>query len=302
MRPLLVPVLFVVLAVLSCTGNAPAPTVTVAATVVPVVVKTTATPSPTPLPTPTLEPTATPTRTPRPTRTPAVTPTPTPEPTATATPTPEPTPTPTPEPTATPVPTPTPEPTATPVPTPTPEPTATPVPWQTYDHNKDRENPGHCFSKPNFTVEIPGSWTTTEASCDVASFRSPDEKVLVIAQVKRAPYETDTIDTLLRIMALMTSDREYEQDGGTATVKIESNDVVNHHSRKALLRHQSTAWETPTDEWCNSVGNLLYIPTELKPRGYRLVVALETARCTDFPQYDPILERILDSLRVLRDE
>ena len=248
--------------------------------------------APTPTPSPTPTPTKLPTSTPEPTATSTVTPTPKPTPTAT--------PTPPPTPTRTPAPTFTPRPTLTP--TPTPEPTATPVPWQTYDHNKDRENPGHCFSKPNFTVEIPGSWTTTEASCDVASFRSPDEKVLVIAQVNRAPYETDTIDTLLRTMALMTSDREYEQDGGTATVKIQSNDVVDHHNRKALLRHQSTTWETPTDEWCNSVDNLLYIPTELKPRGYRLVVELETMRCTDSPQYDPILERILDSLRVLRDE
>lgn len=218
-------------------------------------------------------------------------PTPTPEPTTTSEPTPRPT--------RTPLPTITQRP---PTPTPTPRPTPTLVPWETYNHNRDRENPGHCFSKPNFTVEVPASWTTTEASCDVASFRSSDKKMLVFAQVDRAPYETDSIDTLLRTMALMMSDREYEQDGGTATVKIQSNDVVDHHGRKALLRHQTTTWENPSGEWCNSVGNLLYIPTELKPRGYRLVVAFETARCTGSPQHGPTLEKILDSLRVIRDE
>ena len=278
----------------------------------PIAVTATAAPAPTPSPEPTNTPAPEPTNTPAPTATTAI---PTPMPTATATP--EPTLTPTPIPTAkleptitpTPTPTPTPKPTATPAPTPTP----TPVPWVAYDHNRDRENPGDCFLKPNFTVEVPASWIIDEASCDRASFALPDQKARVAVWIGRVPFEVDTTDNLLRLMALGLGNSESDlairirslisdESELAGTVKALSADVVDHYGRKAVLAQQTITLDPPSEEFCDSTGYLLFIPTELRPRGSQLAVWLKVRRCDGFPQHDPTLEKIMDSLRVLRDE
>ena len=166
----------------------------------------------------------------------------------------------------------------------------------------ERENLGDCFTKPNFTVEVPSSWVTTEASCSRASFTSPDQKAYATVQISVVPIETDTIDTLLRILPAVFRESKYERDGNMVTVKALSAEVVDHDDKKAFLQHQTTTVEHPSEEFCNATGHLLFIPIKLRLRGSQLAVGLEGQRCLEFPQHDPTLEKILDSLRVLRDE
>ena len=112
---------------------------------------------PEPTATPTPEPTATPplpTFTMAPTATPELTATPEPTATLTPTPTPEPTPTPT-----------TVRPTRTLIPTITIAPTLTPVPWETYEHNKDRDQDRSCDTRPNFSVSAPPTWVEGHLRC-----------------------------------------------------------------------------------------------------------------------------------------
>ena len=147
---------------------------------------------------------------------------------------------------------------------------------------------------------------------------SPDQKARVSVLISPVPFEADSIDTLLRLMALATNNDEsdlaqhikglgigsnqYERDGHMVTVEFLSGEVVERRNKKALLAEQMTTVEHPSEEFCDATGRLLYIPIELKLRGTQLSVGLEVQRCNDHPQHDPTLEEVMNSLRVLRDE
>ena len=112
----------------------------------------------------------------------------------------------------------------------------------------------------------------------------------------------DESDLAQRIRDLGLGSSQYERDGHTVTVKSLSAEVIDHHGRKAMLAQQTITVDHPTEEYCDATGRLLFIPLKLELHGDRLFVGLEVQRCNEHPQHDSTLEKILDSLRVLRDE
>ena len=123
-------------------------------------------------------------------------------------------------------------------------------PWSSYKHNIDRNNPGNCFIKPDFRVDVPTSWTTLQSSCNDAEFVSPDGKAGLHVTIRPAPYDADRVETLLRALILPWRELfEYQEGEVTVTGKplsVEPNITANWRSTRPALTRPMTPSSSAT--------------------------------------------------------
>ena len=245
---------------------------------------------PEPMATPTPEPTATPplpTFTMAPTATPELTATPEPIATLTPTPTPEPTPTPT-----------TVRPTRTLIPTITIAPTLTPVPWETYEHNKDRDQDRSCDTRPNFSVSAPPTWVEGHLRCGSFSFESRDNKAIASVDWKYLPnYDSDPDVAIKQITEDYAETKTTDFTNTVWTTRVSSSEQIEIQGQPAL--RQIFTVSPASFLWCDQIGYRLIILPKSWSTNVQRAVWLEATNCKGSSQHDDYLRKIVDSLRLI---
>ena len=174
--------------------------------------------------------------------------------------------------------------------------------WLTYNHNADRDNPGDCFIKPDFRVDVPDSWTTLQASCDDAEFVSPDGVARLQVRIRPARYYADSSETLF--LALGRSWREpFEYQAGEVTITAEpqSVEVIEQRGKKALYQTRLDTSANPETR-CDMAVQRLLVPTQLEQRLPPPAITMTLARCVENAEYEDILNRMLDSFQAFRTQ
>jgi len=176
------------------------------------------------------------------------------------------------------------------------------VAWSSYNHNIDRNNPGNCFIKPNFRVDVPALWTREQSSCDEAEFASPDGKARMQVSIKPARYYADSTETLF--LALSRSWREpFEYQEGEVSVIAEpkSVEVIEQNGNKALYQTRLDASVDP-EKVCNTAVQRLLVPTQLEQRHPPPAITVTLSRCVESVEYEGALSRMLESFQAFRTQ
>ena len=174
--------------------------------------------------------------------------------------------------------------------------------WSSYNHNIDRNNPGNCFIKPNFRVDVPASWTREQSSCDDAEFVAPDGKARLQVSIKPARYYADSVETLF--LALSRSWREpfeYQEGEIAVTAEPQSVEVIELNGNKALYQTRSDTYADP-EKVCNTVVQRLLVPTELEQRYPPPAITVTLSRCVESAEYEDVLNHMLESFQAFQTQ